>query len=104
MLRTPGQVLAAALDRFMDNLGVGEQEVRRTDRVDELPQVELQSALLRGFESFDLRGRFEQRRGPEQIALFDCIKHRVALPIGSREAAVTSLGGNDWIRLRRSTP
>ena len=56
VLRAVHQILTAALDRFVDDLRIGEQEIARADRVDELAQVELQLALLSDIETFDVRG------------------------------------------------
>ncbi len=88
VLQAVQQILAAAIDRRAQHLGIGHQEIRRRDRVDELPCIEID--LPRGalVEPFDILDRALQAAGGQQIALLDEVEERVVTPRLVAEAAV----------------
>ena len=74
------QVLAAAFDRRAQHLGVGQHEVRRRHRVDELPRVEVDLLLRLRVDVVDVGdGALHPLRG-EQVGLLDEVEERVLLP------------------------
>src|SRR5581483_5121382 len=52
--KTVQEIVAAAFDRRFQVLGVGRDEIRWRDRIDELPRIELGLAGLSWIESLDL--------------------------------------------------
>src|SRR5215207_812939 len=68
------QVPAAALKRGLQHLGVGRDEVRRSDRVDKLARVEIHLTSRLFVEAVDAaRGR-EDGLGRDDIALLDVVE------------------------------
>jgi len=99
VLQPVDEILALGVDGRAQHLGIGQNEIRWRDRVDELPRVEID--LARGFiiEPVDLLHRRLQPARREQVALLDVIEERVLLPGGVLEAAVAWLGLGDRRRL-----
>src|SRR5882762_1794697 len=91
MLHARHQVLATTLHRLMDHLWIREGNVGGTDGIQELAQIEDQLALLMLIKSLHLGSRLEQRRGCQQIALFERVEDRILLPVGGAEALITFL-------------
>ena len=85
------QILAAALDRLLEHLRVGQREVGRAHRVDEAAGREFHPLAAFGVEPFDLVDRAEQFVGEREVGLADLVEQRVLAPFGRREAAVLGL-------------
>ena len=82
------EVLTAAFDRRPEHLGVGHQEVRRGDRIDELPRVEIDLARGALVDAFDILDRSLQPARRQQVALLDEVEQRVVGPRLVAEATV----------------
>ena len=82
------QVLAAGLGGLAQHLGIGQQEIRRAHRIDELARVEID--LLRGLrvEPVDLRHHVLHAARRQQVGLLDEVEDLVLLPGVVLEAAV----------------
>ncbi len=104
MLHASHQVLPPALHRLVNHLRIGEREIGGTDGIQELAQVEDQLALLVFIQPLHLGGRLEQRRGSQQIALFEGVEDRVLLPIRGAEAFIALLRRDYWLVLLTLPP
>ena len=80
VVEAPQQVLAAGLGGFAQHFGVGEQEVRRAHRVDELPRIEIH--LLRGLrvQPVDLLHHILHVTCRQQIRLLDEVEDLILAP------------------------
>ena len=82
------QVLAAGLGGPPQHLGVGEQEVGRAHRVDELARVKIDLLRGLGVEPVDVAHHVLHVAGGEQVGLLDEVEDLVLLPGVILEAAV----------------
>jgi hypothetical protein len=82
------QVLAAAVDGGAQHFRIGQHEVARRHRVDELAGIEVDLARGLVVQTVDvLHGRLHPARG-QQVRLLDEVEHLVVLPGDVLEAAV----------------
>ena len=91
-LQAVDQVLAAAVDRGAQHFGVGQHEIRRRHRVDELARIEIDLARGLVVEPVDLLDRRLHPARGQQIALLDEVEDRVVAPRLVAEAAVAGRG------------
>ena len=92
---------ALRAERLAQQLGIGQHEVRRRDRIDDLAHVEL--GLLLGMRVEPL-GVLDQVVGPfhrQQIGLLEEIEELVARPFRVGEALVARVGRRHRLRLLR---
>ena len=86
------QVVGVGRERFPQQFGIGQHEVRRRQRVGDLPHVEL--GFLLGMR-IEIGGIADQLVGPargEQVALLEEIEELVRRPLRIVEALVAGLG------------
>ena len=55
-------------------------------------------------QSLHLGGGLEQRRGGQQIALFEGVEDRILLPVGGAEALIPFLRRDDWLDILALSP
>ena len=92
MLEAVQQVLAAGLLGFAQDRRIGQDEVARRDRADELPGVEVDLLLVLGIEPGDVADQRAQPAGAEQVRLPDVIEQKILGPGLVLEAPVAALG------------
>ncbi len=88
VLQTLDEVLAAAIERRLQDLGVGHQEVRGRHRIDELAGVEIDLARGLVVEPLDILHRRLHPARRQQIALLDEVEERIVVPRRIAEAAI----------------
>ena len=86
------QVLAAGLLGFAQDRRIGQDEVARRDRADELPGVEVDLLLVLGIEPGDVADQRAQPAGAEQVRLPDVVEQEILGPGLVLEAPVAALG------------
>ncbi len=94
------QVLAAGLGGLAQHLGIGEQEVRRAHRIDELARVEIH--LLRGLrvQPVDLLHHVLHITRRQQVRLLDEVEDLVLAPGVVLEAPIRGRCGDHRLGLR----
>ncbi len=92
VLQTLDEVLAFALDGRLHDLRIGEREVRRRHRVDELARVEVDLLRRLVVDALDLLDRALQPARGEEIGLLEVVEDDLVLPCRIVEALV-ALGG-----------
>ena len=94
VLQALDQVLALALDRRLHDLRVGQGEVGRRHRVDELARIELDLLRRLVVDALDLLDRALQPARGEQVGLLEVVEHDLVLPgrIGEALVALGRLG------------
>ena len=88
VLQPVDQVLAAALDRGGQHFGIGEREIGRRQRVDELAREEAHLARRLRIEALSVGDQFLYVLRGDQVRLLDVVEHEVVLPHLVLEAVV----------------
>ncbi len=89
------QVLAAGLGSLAQHLGIGQQEVARAHRVDELAGIEIDFLRGRRLQPVHMRHHVLHEAGGQQVGLLDEVEDVVRLPGFVLEAAVLRVGLDD---------
>ncbi len=91
------EVLAVAREGLAQDFWVGDEEVRRCDRVGELLGIELHLGERLRVEPFDMADRILHPVRGEEVGLLDEVEDSALLPIGVLEALVAAGRRNDRV-------
>ncbi len=82
------QVLTVTLERFAENLRIGQREIRWRERVDKLAREEVHLLLRAVGQALDLAHRVMDMARRDEVGLLDEVKKKMLLPLLVPEAVV----------------
>ncbi len=86
------KALAVSLGGTFQRLGVGAEEIRRAEHIDNLPREEIEPLAVVILKPVDIHHRLMHRIGVHQVLLLEKVEVGVAVPEGTGKALVLGAG------------